>query len=98
MVHEIRAFRVTNLAAGESVDVEVGTPSESADPGVKSFVILATMGDALVEGGGFEATVASEIPITAFFGFLTSMGVHVGSRDSFPSYVRHCTWSLQPPE
>lgn len=73
---EFEPSGVTNLAAGESVDVEVRiTPSESADPGVKSFVILATMGDALVEAGGFEATVASGTNAGGFFGFLTSMGV-----------------------
>ena len=33
------------------------------------------MGDALVEAGGFEATVASGTNAGGFFGFLTSMGV-----------------------
>ena len=57
------------------VQLAVTADSESADPGVKSFVILATMGDALVEAGGFEATVASGTNAGGFFGFLTSMGV-----------------------
>ena len=67
---------VTNLAAGESVDVEVRiTPSDSAEPGVKSFVILATMGDLVVEAGGFEATVASGTDAGGVTGFLASIGV-----------------------
>ena len=50
------------------------TPSDS-EAGVKSFVILATMGDQEVKAGEFEATVASGTTTGGFFGFLTNMGV-----------------------
>ena len=67
---------VTNLAAGESIDVEVRiTPSDSAEAGVKSFVILASMGDEVVEAGGFEATVASGADAGGVMGLLASMGI-----------------------
>ncbi|DAC21152.1 MAG TPA: hypothetical protein HA345_07435, partial [Candidatus Thalassarchaeaceae archaeon] len=67
---------VTNLAAGESVDVKVRiTPSDSAEPGVKSFVILATMGDLVVEAGSFEATVTSGTDTGGVTGFLAGIGV-----------------------